>query len=141
MDNAITAMTGTQDNPATGVTLQGKKTRKLSLEDICKAANADQVDVIDPYDIAGFEKLLKVRVEEDKLSVIIARHPCQMINALRKPALKINTAACKKCGLCLKLDCPAIIEDKDGNLRIDPVMCVGCELCLKVCKLNALLPI
>jgi len=141
MDNAITAMTGAQVNPATGVTLQGKKTKKLSLEDICKAANADQVDVIDPYDMEAFEKLLKTRVEEDKLSVIIARHPCKIIDRSRKSPFKIDPTACKKCGLCLKLDCPAILEDKDGNLHIDPVTCVGCELCQKVCKLNAVLPV
>ncbi|MBF0503669.1 MAG: indolepyruvate ferredoxin oxidoreductase subunit alpha [Candidatus Omnitrophica bacterium] len=141
MDNAITAMTGAQENPATGVTLQGIRTKKLSLENICKAANADQVDVIDPYDFLAFEKLLKTRIEEDKLSVIIARHPCKIIDRSRKPALKIDTAACKKCGLCMKLDCPAISEDKDGNLHIDEQMCVGCELCQKVCNLNAVVPV
>jgi indolepyruvate ferredoxin oxidoreductase alpha subunit len=141
MDNATTAMTGAQENPATGKTLEGKNSRKLSLEDICKAANADSVDVIDPYDIDAFEKLLKTRVGEDKLSVIIARHPCVMVDRSRKPPFKIDTVACKKCGLCLKLDCPAIMEDKDGNLSIDPTLCVGCELCVKVCNPNAVLPV
>ena len=141
MDNAITAMTGAQVNPTTGVTLQGKVVKKLSLEDLCKAANVDSVDVIDPYDMEGFEKLLKTRSQEDKLSVIIARHPCKIVDRSRKPPFKIDSVACKKCGLCLKLDCPAILEDKDGNLSIDPVTCVGCELCVKVCKLNAVLPL
>ena len=138
MDNAITAMTGAQNNPVTGVTLQGKKTKKISLEDICRAANADQVDVIDPFDVEGFEKLLKIRVTEDKLSVIIARYPCRMVNRTKKAALKIDQGVCKKCGLCLQIDCPAISKNEAGIFNIDPLLCVGCALCRNVCKSSAI---
>jgi TPP-dependent indolepyruvate ferredoxin oxidoreductase alpha subunit len=41
-------MTGTQPNPATGVTLKGKTFKKLILEDVCKACGADTVDVVTP---------------------------------------------------------------------------------------------
>ncbi len=138
MDNAITAMTGAQNNPGTGLTLQGKKTKKISLEDICRAANADQVDVIDPFDVEGFEKLLKTRVNEDKLSVIIARHPCRMVNRARKTPSQIDQSVCKKCGLCLQIDCPAISKADDGSFHIDAMLCVGCALCRNVCKSNAI---
>ncbi|MBF0570318.1 MAG: indolepyruvate ferredoxin oxidoreductase subunit alpha [Candidatus Omnitrophica bacterium] len=138
MDNATTAMTGAQENPSTGVTLQGKKTKQLVLEDICKAAGVDWVDVVDPYDLKAFEKLLKIRVEEDKLSVIIARHPCKIIDPSRKPSLKIDQKLCKDCGLCLKLDCPAIIRDQKDSLYIDKLLCTGCGVCLQVCNLNAI---
>jgi len=139
MDNSITAMTGGQQNPATGVRLQGGLTKKLSLEKICAAAGADYVDVIDPYDIEGFGKLLKIRLGQDNLSVIITRYPCKMIDRSRGPAVWINDAKCKKCRQCLLLDCPAIIEE-DGRISINEALCVGCGLCRKVCKFNAISP-
>jgi len=138
MDNSITAMTGGQQNPGTGVTLQGKKTKTLSLEKLCLGAGADQVDVIDPYDLEGLSELLKLRLSEDKLSVIITKYPCKMVDRSRKPALEIDPQKCKRCRQCLKIDCPAISEDKDGYISINPVLCVGCGLCRQICKFNAI---
>jgi len=138
MDNAITAMTGGQQNPATGVTLQGKITKKLSLEKICSAAGADHVDVVDPYDMPAFQKLLKQRLGEDALSVIIARYPCKMIDRSRGPVAAVDSLKCKKCRQCLLIDCPAILEGSDGVISIDASLCVGCGLCEKVCKFSAI---
>ncbi len=76
LDNAITAMTGGQPHPATGLTIKNEKTKKLSLEDICRVSGADNVDVIDPIKIEEFKELLSKRINEDALSVIIARKPC-----------------------------------------------------------------
>jgi indolepyruvate ferredoxin oxidoreductase alpha subunit len=137
MDYSITAMTGGQQNPATGLTLQGKVTKKLSLEKICLAAGADNVDVVDPYDIEKFQETLAKRLEEDKLSVIIARYPCKMVDRSRGPAMKINKDKCKGCRQCLLLDCPAIIED-GGAISINGSLCVGCGLCAKICKSGAI---
>lgn len=138
MDNSITAMTGGQQNPNTGVTLQGKATKKILLEDLCRSAGADNVDVADPFDVNALPDLLKERLGEDKLSVIIVRHPCKMIDRSRKPALSIDVRKCKKCKQCLKIDCPAIIEGPDGILSINQALCVGCGLCGKVCKFEAI---
>lgn len=84
MDNSTTAMTGTQDNPATGVTLKGQATKQLNLEAICKAAGADNVDVINPIKKIELKALLQKRLAEDALSVVIARAPCLL--ELRKQA-------------------------------------------------------
>ncbi|MDD4956294.1 MAG: thiamine pyrophosphate-dependent enzyme [Candidatus Omnitrophica bacterium] len=140
MDNSITAMTGGQQNPATGVTLQGKETKRLSLEKLCAAAGADQVDVIDPFDIDGFRRLLELRLGQDSLSVIITRSPCKMIDRSRGPAAAIDPEKCRKCRQCLLLDCPAIIEGDDGGISVNSSLCVGCGLCRKVCKFGAISP-
>ncbi len=85
LDNATTAMTGGQPNPATGETLRGDRVRQLVLEDIVAACGVDHVDVIDPVKHKEFEALLNQRLDEDGLSVIITRRPC---------ILKVKKAAC-----------------------------------------------
>jgi len=137
MDNSITAMTGGQQNPATGLTLQGKSFKKLSLEKICVAAGADSVDVVNPYDIEEMEDLVRLRMEQGGLSVIIARYPCKMVDRSKGPSLYIDPEKCKGCRQCLVLDCPAIYEE-DSRIKINALLCTGCGLCLKVCKFGAI---
>jgi indolepyruvate ferredoxin oxidoreductase, alpha subunit len=79
LDNSTTAMTGGQHHPATGFTIRNEPTRKLILEDLCRSCGVENVDVIDPKDLGAFEELVKRRLDEDKLSVIIARFPCKLI--------------------------------------------------------------
>jgi len=79
LDNATTAMTGGQPHPGTGVTIKGVKTKQLVLEKIVGAIGVDHVDVIDPVEVKKFEELLKQRIAEDALSVIIARRPCKLL--------------------------------------------------------------
>ncbi|MBN2544482.1 MAG: indolepyruvate ferredoxin oxidoreductase subunit alpha [Spirochaetes bacterium] len=79
MDNSTTAMTGSQPHPATGVTIKGEETKKLVLEDLCKACGADNVDVINPHKREELEKIMEKRINEDKLSVIITRFPCILV--------------------------------------------------------------
>ena len=45
---------------------------------------------------------------------------------------------CKKCGMCLKIGCPAITKQDDGTVKIDETMCNGCGLCAKYCKFGAI---
>jgi indolepyruvate ferredoxin oxidoreductase alpha subunit len=79
LDNNITAMTGGQENPASGYTLKGEPAQMVNLEAMCRACGAESVDVIDPAKHHDFEALLSTRLNEDKLSVIIARSPCKLI--------------------------------------------------------------
>ncbi len=79
LDNSTTAMTGGQQHPATGVTIRNEPTKKLILEDLCRACGADNVDVIDPMNVKEYTALVKRRINEDALSVIISRRPCRLI--------------------------------------------------------------
>ncbi len=77
LDNGTTAMTGQQEHPATGRTLDHGPTNKLSIEGIATAIGIGSVTVIDPYaDPDGFERLLLERLAASDLSVIVARRPC-----------------------------------------------------------------
>ncbi len=79
LDNSTTAMTGGQQHPATGLTIRNEPTKKLILEDICRACGVDHVDVVDPKNLEEFRAVLEKRVNEDALSVIISRHPCKLL--------------------------------------------------------------
>jgi indolepyruvate ferredoxin oxidoreductase alpha subunit len=137
LDNSITAMTGHQDNPATGYTIKSEPTKSLDLVGLCKAIGVNRVTIADPFDLSGFEKILKEETQADEPSVIIARRPCALLKGVRYPgALRINEN-CVTCKSCLGLGCPAI-SVKDSKVTIDATQCVGCGLCLKVCKFNAI---
>ncbi len=138
VDNATTAMTGNQPHPGTGVTASGVPTKRLSLEEICRVSGADHVDVIDPYRIKEFETLVQKRIAEDALSVIISRFPCRLIERLKAPSPVYNKELCKKCGLCLAINCPSIEKAQDGFISINKAVCTGCNLCTTVCVYGAL---
>jgi indolepyruvate ferredoxin oxidoreductase alpha subunit len=76
LDNRVTAMTGHQENPASGVTLRGEPTFELDLEALCKACGVKRVTVIDPNKIEEFEKIVKDEIAVLEPSVIIARRKC-----------------------------------------------------------------
>jgi indolepyruvate ferredoxin oxidoreductase, alpha subunit len=77
LDNGTTAMTGQQEHPGTGRTLDHMPTGKLSIEGLATALGIRSVSVIDPYaDPDGFERLLLERLAARDLSVIVARRPC-----------------------------------------------------------------
>ena len=77
LDNSTTAMTGLQEHAATGVHLDKTEAPKVSLEALCRAAGADNVDVINQVqDTEGFRALLQERLASNDVSVIIAQSPC-----------------------------------------------------------------
>ncbi len=52
LDNRITAMTGRQENPTSGYTLEDNPTFRVDMEQLCRAVGVEHVKVIDPYNIA-----------------------------------------------------------------------------------------
>jgi indolepyruvate ferredoxin oxidoreductase alpha subunit len=54
------------------------------------------------------------------------------------PAPEYHRELCKTCGLCLGIDCPAILELEGGYVQIDESVCTGCDLCVEVCPYGAL---
>jgi indolepyruvate ferredoxin oxidoreductase, alpha subunit len=138
LDNGTTAMTGTQPNPATGVTLKGKTFKKLILEDLCLACGADSVDVVDPFKNKHLQTLVAQRLAEGKLSVIISRSPCKLIDRSRRPVVKVDKDKCIKCSVCINIGCPAITKAEDGSILINAMLCTGCGLCVQVCPKQAM---
>jgi indolepyruvate ferredoxin oxidoreductase, alpha subunit len=80
LDNSTTAMTGHQEHPGTGRTLQHQATGQVVFEDLARSLGIHNVHVIDPSaDPKGFATLLKDSLAGEKLTVIVARRPCLLI--------------------------------------------------------------
>ncbi len=138
LDNSITGMTGHQQNPTTGFNLRGEPAAAVNLEALCKALGIDRVRVVDPYDLAACEAVVKEELAVDAPSVIISRRPCVLLKHVKhdKP-VKVNTDKCVGCKSCMKLGCPTI-RIVDGKAQIDDTLCVGCHVCEQMCRLNAI---
>jgi len=77
LDNGTTAMTGLQEHPGTGRTLEHASTGKVIFEDLARALGVRNVFVADPTsDPKAFEELVRSALEKPELSVIIARRNC-----------------------------------------------------------------
>ncbi len=137
LDNSITGMTGHQDNPTTGYTIKGEPTKAVDLVLLCKACGIDRIVVADPFDLKGFEEVVREETAAVEPSVIIAQRPCILLKSAQMYPARVITDDCKNCKMCMRLGCPAISE-KDGRPTIDATLCVGCGLCVRVCKFGAI---
>ena len=139
LDNRTTGMTGHQQHAATGKTLKGEDTYAIDLAELCRAIGVSRVIEIDAFDVVGLEKVIRESVNGDELTVIIAKAPCALLKGQKFPYKCVaNPEKCKKCGLCLKIGCPALTKTAEGYIKIDETMCNGCGLCMSYCKFGAI---
>ena len=131
-------MTGHQQNPTTGYNIKGDPAGKIDLEALCKAMGFDRVRVVDPYNLAECDKVLKEELAVEAPSVIISRRPCALLKYVKHEApLKVAADKCVGCKACMKIGCPAI-SIKNGKACVDATLCVGCGVCQQMCKFDAL---
>ena len=98
LDNGTTAMTGQQEHPGTGRTLDHDQTGKVSIEGLARAVGVKNVNIVDPVsDPAGFEKLLVDGLAKPELSMIVARRACILAAADIRKFEKAATDACAAC--------------------------------------------
>jgi indolepyruvate ferredoxin oxidoreductase alpha subunit len=142
VDNRTTAMTGHQEHPGTGHTLQGQPAHEADIEAVVRAMGIAQVMVVDPYDLEQVEQALRTCTESECPSVIISRRECALLPEMRArySALRVDEDLCVACGACRRLGCPAMgqsdtVYERTGRLkaRIDPLLCTGCEICAQIC--------
>ncbi|MCM2263919.1 MAG: indolepyruvate ferredoxin oxidoreductase subunit alpha [Desulfuromonadales bacterium] len=147
LDNRTTAMTGRQENPASGFTLSGEAAAEIDLVALCRALGVRHVRVIDPNDLDATRKALEEEMARPEPSVIITNRPCCLLKGEHrfKPgeAMEVDQEKCTGCRACLRLGCPAIEwqpapDGKRGKAYIDPLLCNGCTVCQQLCKFNAI---
>jgi len=148
LDNCTTAMTGHQQHPGTGRTLQGTETVQVEFETLARAMGIQRVHTVDPYDLKQVGAALHECLAADEPAVIIARRECALMPEVRKQwlPLRVDDERCNGCGLCFQVGCPAVVKSdvldtKTGRpkARIDPLLCTGCDICAQVCARRAIL--
>ncbi|TDA63370.1 MAG: indolepyruvate ferredoxin oxidoreductase subunit alpha [Chloroflexi bacterium] len=148
MDNRVTGMTGHQDNPGTGRTLQHKETREIEIEPLVRALGFDKVLTVPAYAVTAIEKTLKEWMKSDEPAVLITREECALLPSARSRWLPLEVISdkCNGCTLCFRVGCPAILQSEQLDPKtnrplalIDPLLCTGCEICAQVCPRDAIL--
>ena len=152
LDNRTVGMTGGQDHPGTGRTLQKEKTKAVDFVAICKALGVEHVQRVDPYRLPEVYRAVKEAVAHAGPSVIITNRPCVLIEEFHRPqSYEVLDELCNGCGACLKTGCPAIgvvrreavrlsngREKELSYVTIDPMGCNGCDLCVQTCGPKAI---
>ena len=139
LDNRITAMTGHQPNPNTGLTACGVETPAVSLDALCRACGVTFVETMDAFDLTGMVNVLQEAKKRSGVKVIIAKQMC-VISARRSGVKRgrytVDTETCTGCGTCVRFGCPAI-EFADEKARINE-LCSGCAVCVHLCPVGAI---
>ncbi|MHC1624978.1 MAG: 4Fe-4S binding protein [Methermicoccaceae archaeon] len=99
-----------------------------------QACGVNHVEIIDPYDVESSISAFERASEHEGVSVVIARHPCVMIE--KGTGNRCAVDSCTGCKKCLTLGCPAI-EFHDGKARIN-MLCTGCGVCAQICPFDAI---
>ncbi|MDO5717704.1 MAG: indolepyruvate ferredoxin oxidoreductase subunit alpha [Tissierellia bacterium] len=139
LDNSITAMTGHQDNPATGKNLMQEEAEMIDLKELCHSVGVKHVVEISSFEIKELTKIIRTELKRDEVSVIIAKSPCALLKGV--PIVNqyvVKREKCKKCKICMKPGCPALTIDSDGTTLINDTMCNGCGLCYRSCPFGAI---
>ena len=144
LDNATTAMTGSQPHPGTGVTLMGTRSKPISIPEVCRALGCEVVEVADPLDFEAARAAAERALACEHVSVVVYESPCvQLFHPL--PAVSVRAYACTGCGACVrKTGCPALsmsapaAGERRGKAQVDASLCNGCDLCVRFCSFDAL---
>ena len=147
LDNATTAMTGSQPHPGTGYTLMGEQNRPLDIEAALLAMGFRRVFRANPLDKDASVVAAKAAISYDGPSAVIFESPCVQLVAPNDPVV-IDPAICTGCKKCItEIGCPAIGFDTTaqgersgnrGQAFIDAAQCNGCDLCTQVCPFEAI---
>ncbi|OED30544.1 indolepyruvate ferredoxin oxidoreductase subunit alpha [Methanosphaera sp. WGK6] len=141
LDNRITAMTGGQTNPGIPIDGMGDEAPAIDIESLVKSIGVGFVESIDPMNVNEMIDLYQKALSYDGVSVIIAKHPCVLINKKeirsRNYQIKVDSDKCIHCNKCTnQLACPSINEI-DGEIRINQA-CTKCGVCINVCPTDAI---
>ena len=145
MDNSITAMTGFQPHPGTGMKITGEPGTKVPIESIVRGAGIteDHLWVVDSNDLEEISKAVEEAINTKGPRVLISRHPCALFEKsaqrdLKRVPVQILPEKCNNCMICIKnFGCPAITL-KDEKVSIEEMQCIGCNVCIKICPFDAI---
>lgn len=147
LDNATTAMTGSQPHPGTGVTLMGSKRKPISIEAMLAAMGVECIVHANPLYLDEAIAAARKAIDFEGPSAILFESPCIQ---LKRPdsAVQVNAGLCTGCKKCIReVGCPGIGFDASvqgpnsggrGQAFVDASLCNGCGLCVQICPFGAL---
>jgi indolepyruvate ferredoxin oxidoreductase alpha subunit len=95
LDNGTTAMTGMQEHPGTGRTIEHAKTGKVVIEDVARAMGVPNVFVLDPItQRRELESELAASMAKQHVAVFVLRRNCLLAAGSIK---KYERAECAEC--------------------------------------------
>jgi indolepyruvate ferredoxin oxidoreductase alpha subunit len=154
MDNGITAMTGHQPNPNTGVdksrgarlTGHYRGQKSMSIDAVLEGIGVKFIKRVPAYDQKQVKDALNEAFDfaeaNHTLAVVIQEEPCALMRStaerragtLANPYY-IDHTICRNIQRCLtEFACPAI-EEIDEKVEINEDLCIGCGCCVQNCPL------
>lgn len=147
LDNATTAMTGSQPHPGTGVTLMGQQHDPVQIRRVLQAIGVQCIVEADPLNLEAALAAAKRALDFEGPSAILYVSPCVQLVASESP-FHVDAERCTGCKRCITtIGCPAIGFDRDlvgsrsgsrGQAFVDDSLCNGCGLCAPLCPTSAL---
>jgi indolepyruvate ferredoxin oxidoreductase alpha subunit len=141
MDNRTTGMTGGQDNPGSGRTLQGEPAAQVDIVALVKVLGIDNVVEINAYGLEETEAAIRKGLETPGPYVLVDKNPCVLRYRVEQPSIAVDPDKCGGCRACLKVACVALGLASSGDkpkVAIDPEICNGCGVCSQLCKFDAM---
>lgn len=146
-DNSITAMTGGQPDPRTGMNIKKQPAPTVDYEIVARAMGVEHVYALDPTNMEETMAVVKRELEADHLSVIISQSPCVLYpKKIKREQFFTHLDNCVGCTMCSKINCQAISRTNQktdkGRFKwqINTDLCTGCGLCIQMCKFDAIRP-
>jgi len=142
LDNRITAMTGGQPAPSSGVNLAGSRV-PFSLR-AAVSVETPNTEAVDAYDLNGVADALKralARAGKGDFSCLILEGACvqQVSRDSRRRRVRINADKCRRCGQCDI--CPGI-ELAANKVPHFTALCTNCggsnPVCMQRCPFGAI---
>jgi indolepyruvate ferredoxin oxidoreductase alpha subunit len=143
LDNGTTGMTGHQEHPGTGHTLQQGSAPRVDFEALVRSIGVQHVTVIDPWGLKDMRKAVKDAMTHPGPSVVIARRACVLLpeeKAKERVPFRVDTEACIQCDYCMESGCPALVMVGDYP-QVREWECIGCEICAQLCPVDAIHPV
>jgi len=147
LDNATTAMTGSQPHPGTGQTLMGPRNTPLSIEAVLRANGFEHIAHANPLVKDEAVAAAREALAFEGPSAVIFESPCIQLIKPGAP-VAIDPQVCTGCKKCItEIGCPGIGFNPQaegpksasrGQAYIDPAQCNGCGLCTQVCPFGAI---
>ena len=108
LDNATTAMTGSQPHPGTGVTLMGPKRQPISIPRVLEAVGFDCIVHANPLDLDASVAAVREALDHEGPSAVLFESPCIQLVKPDAPAV-VDAETCTGCKKCItEIGCPGI---------------------------------